>query len=238
MIAYLDRDQHFWLKRFLSEHQGTATWLARTGIEVFAGPAGTAMELGLVQEVTRLSTPDAIAGFRSELEKLGSVSLMDYQLGASPGQMTSATTTGEIPYIEDYELLLIEPDQVLVGDPVIGLAKNRTALYVRAVKLGRANYGLQFGVSLSHYEQPFAKKVLRFGAEAGQAVEVQVPEEQARRLGANLAVADGDLVILATTLDDGSERIFVAEFDAQWLDEVGGAPAALDPVRSPQVFEN
>lgn len=143
-----------------------------------------------------------------------------------PRQLATITVVEQIAYIKDYELLIVQPGDTEIADPVIGVVEDGVKFDLRAIPLGAGTYALDVNLMNSEVTMPMASFEVTLGSHTVP-MTISLPEVRSVRLTTRMALAiDEGLVIRTPDLDQQRDYVMVLQ-----IQELGPLPAQVEPKR-------
>ena len=187
-------------------------------------PKGGLWDLGIQGSSALFEEPGTHAAFLERVRASDEATLLSApHLAVSPREHATMSTLNQVAYVADYELRLVEPEQVEILDPIVDVIEEGTTLAFDAVPMPDGVYELDVEVTYAELERPIPTIKRRFSAGGAREVEVGLPEVETVRLRSLLALRPGTAALFASAAPD-------ADRDFAVVLHLGLPPRATDPV--------
>ncbi len=217
--------QHAWMIRFLETQRG-ADELVSMQAHVWIASQGLGRELGLNGEVQKL-LPDRsqVAEVLSLAKALGHDTITSPQLLAHPRQKAMVSVLNQVSYVSEWSLVMVQPDETLIADPVIDVVQEGVVLEARAVPLFPGHWMVDAELKLSSLERPIPTRTIQFG-DGSHSGKVSHPVVSKVSMSSRFAVPAGGGALFLT-YDQVQDRDVLVLMQLDNFD-----PASLAPERS------
>lgn len=205
LVVYASEAQQAWLKRFL-EQQRTRPGMVLLESFVMHAETGTFARLGIVGDTMPVATKEEWQRLLAQAKKAGGDVLMVPSITAGMRQRTELRALEEIAYVQDWEFVTVQPGDLRIADPVIGVLQDGVRCDLRVTPLEHDRFGLELHVSHSSLTQPIPTLDKR--QDDGTVLSVALPEVKLMRVETN-ALLNQDAGIAFVARDaDGGEMCF------------------------------
>lgn len=203
LVVHATLTVHDAIERFLTAQRTNEATVLQIGLTMFQVPHGLLADQGLMGSSMLFETGPEFAAMRERIDQMPGVTTISApQLAVHPRSWASVELTKQVAYVSDFELLVVQPGDQEIVDPVIAVVEDGIKAELRAVPMPFGLFDLECKVSYAILERPMQSRKVRVGAGEGFEVEVTTPVVEELKISSLLSVASGAGALIATTSED------------------------------------
>ena len=198
MLLQVTDAQHEWVRTFLELQRRKAMGMLVIESRMLTVPAGTMETLGMRSSAKVIPSAEEFAQLLEQAQsRPGAELVVSPRIAVRPGQRANLSVLNQVAYIKDYELVVVEPDEVEIADPVIDVVQEGILVDLKTIALTPDTYGISVELTQSTLARPIPTKTLRIGARRAE-VTIGLPEVTTLRMSSDLALGVGASAVLVT----------------------------------------
>ncbi len=187
-------EQHAWTRQFLDVQRRT-TGMVEIQVRLVTVPEGRMRTLG-VEGSSALYENDVkldalMHGLTGEdIEWITAPRVLTHLR-----QRAQISVLNQVAYLEDYELVVVEPGSVEIIDPVVGVVQEGTFLEILNAPVEPGVFGIDLNLDLSTLERPIPTKTIQVGADRRE-FEIGQPKVTTVNVSSKMLLRDGATALL------------------------------------------
>jgi len=195
--------QQRWIEDFLGNLRTRGVGQVMITTTLYEVPRGTLKALGIESPIARLENDAALDAARGKIVLSPDCELISCpRLLCNEFQRGVISVMSSIAYIKEYEVKLIEPQKLLIADPVVDTVMEGYELYALAVPLPGDRFGVELEFKRTSIARPIPTKKVTIATDPVEEVEISMPEVTRVSLETSLLFDDGTSAIFATPAND------------------------------------
>lgn len=200
--------QQAWIRGLLDLQRG-APALLDVQATYLEGPRGCFREHVPEGSAGIFETKEARETFLAMAQTQPIERVLSPHLLVADGQRTEVEVAEHIPYIADWELVVVQPGAEEVADPRIETLKEGYELDVQALRLPDARIGLSVVLQRSWVERPIPTKKIRLSASIDSEVSVSTPASHTTTIRAKLVLGPQAAAVFVGPATDEQKDVAV-----------------------------
>ncbi|MFT7676249.1 MAG: hypothetical protein ACI8QC_000218 [Planctomycetota bacterium] len=212
-----------WVDSFLAIQRDSHQQVQIEAI-LYSVPSGSMDKLG-VQRSSQTFKQGPLTKLQAGLQSVvGTETLFMPKVIVSSRQLATISMIEQIAYIKDYELLIVQPGDTEIADPVVDVVEDGVTFDLRAIPLGSGTYAIDVNLLNSDVTMPMATFEATLGSHTTP-MTISLPEVKIVRLTTRMALGiEEGLVIRTPDLDKKRDYVMLLQ-----LQELGPLPADTTP---------
>ena len=209
MLMTGTEEQHAWVNRFLQNLRDKPDQMMFGTVRYIEVPRGQLKKYGLEFATTLLEEKQVEDLLRKAMASEDVDILSGPRVLVRPICEATVSVLEEIAYIKTYEIRMIEPDKVLLADPVVDTVAEGYVLKLACTPLPDGLYGTAIDFNRSSIQRPIPTREIRLATEPESKGTISSPAVTRISVSSTVLLEDGQSVAFTTPANDDEKDLIV-----------------------------